>query len=346
MLSELPGDARFFDRSGPYSLAEVAAAARGTTDASERVLAGVAPLNSAGPGDVSFLTAPRFRDDLAATHAGAVLVHPSMVGHVPAGSAAIVVAATYEAWARVGALFHPEAAPPPGIDATARIAASARIDATASIGPFTRVAENAEIGAGCRIDAHVSIGRGVRVGPDSRIGSHVSVSHAIIGARVYLYPGVRIGQEGFSFARTRDGFLSVPQLGRVLIGDDVEIGANSTVDRGSVQDTVIGAGTRLDNLVQIAHNVRIGRHCVIVAQVGIAGSTVLEDYVEVGGQAAINGHVTIARRTRIGAQAGVISDTEEGAILLGSPAQPRGDFFRQVATLKRLARRRGADPAQ
>ena len=144
----------------------------------------------------------------------------------------------------------------------------------------------------------------------------------------------------FSFASTKAGFLSIPQLGRVVVEDDVEIGANTTIDRGSTRDTVIGAGSRLDNLVQIGHNVRLGRCCVIVAQVGIAGSTVLEDFVQVGGQAAMAGHLQIGQRAQIGAQAGVISDVAPGAILLGSPAQPRIEFFRQVALLKRMLRKK------
>jgi UDP-3-O-[3-hydroxymyristoyl] glucosamine N-acyltransferase len=161
-----------------------------------------------------------------------------------------------------------------------------------------------------------------------------------LGARVYVYPGARNGQEGFSFAATESGFLTVPHLGTVVLEDDVEVGANTTIDRGSTGDTVIGAGSRLDNLVQIGHNVRLGRCCVIVAQVGIAGSTVLEDFVQIGGQAAVAGHLRIGKGARIGAQAGVISDVPAGAALVGSPAQPRQQFFRQVATLKRLARRR------
>ena len=166
-----------------------------------------------------------------------------------------------------------------------------------------------------------------------------SLSHALLGDRVYIYPGARIGQEGFGFASVASGFLTVPQLGRVILEDDVEVGANTTIDRGSAQDTVIGAGSRLDNLVQIGHNVVLGRCCVIVAQVGISGSTVLEDFIRVGGQAAMAGHLRIGRGAQIGAQSGVISDVPAGAAVLGSPAQPKRDFFRQVATIRQLARR-------
>jgi UDP-3-O-[3-hydroxymyristoyl] glucosamine N-acyltransferase len=157
---------------------------------------------------------------------------------------------------------------------------------------------------------------------------------------VCVHPGARIGQEGFGFASIKSGFLTVPQLGRAIIEDDVEVGANTTIDRGSARDTVIGAGSRLDNLVQIGHNVVLGRCCVIVAQVGISGSTVLGDFVRVGGQAAMAGHLSIGQGAQIGAQAGVISDLPSGAIVLGSPAQPKQDFLRQVATLKQMVQRK------
>ena len=215
---------------------------------------------------------------------------------------------------------------------------TAHIDASAEIGPYVVVEAGAEIGAGCRIGPFVSIGRGVMLGADCRIGAHASLSHALLGARVYIYPGARIGQEGFSFAVTETGFLSIPQLGRVVIEDDVEVGANTTIDRGSTRDTIVGAGSRLDNLVQIGHNVRLGRCCVIVAQVGIAGSTILEDFVQVGGQAAMAGHCTSAEARRSVRRPGVISDVPPGAMLLGSPAQPRKEFFRQVAVLRRMVR--------
>jgi len=333
------GDTRFYARNGPYGLAEVAAAAGGTAARSDCVLTGIAPLQAAGPNEVSFLDNRRYASTLEKTGAGAVIVHPDMVGRVPPSTIPIVAAATYEGWARVAALFHPSPPPCPGIHPTAFVAPGAAVDLTTEIGAFSHVEEGAQIGRGCRIGPYVSIGKGVLLGEDCRVGAHASISHALLGARVYIYPGARIGQEGFSFARTTTGFLTIPQLGRVIIEDDVEVGANSTIDRGSVQDTVIGAGSRLDNLVQIGHNVRLGRCCVIVAQVGISGSTVLEDFVQVGGQAAMTGHLHVGQGAQIGAQAGVISNVPAGAILLGSPAQSRHEFFRQVATLKRLSRR-------
>jgi UDP-3-O-[3-hydroxymyristoyl] glucosamine N-acyltransferase len=212
------------------------------------------------------------------------------------------------------------------------------IDGSAEIGPLAVVSSRAEIGPRCRIGPAAILGDGVVLGADCRIGAHASLSHALVGDRVTVYPGARIGQDGFGFAITGDAFLNVPQIGRVVVEDDVEIGANTTIDRGSLQDTHIGAGSRLDNLVQIGHNVRLGRGCVIVSQVGISGSTILEDHVMVGGQAGLTGHLRIGRRARIGAQAGVMSDVPSGADVVGSPAQPAREFFRHLAVLRRLVR--------
>jgi UDP-3-O-[3-hydroxymyristoyl] glucosamine N-acyltransferase len=333
------GDARFFARTSPHALADIALAAKGTAPAIEKTFVGVAPLQSAGPDHVSFLDNRRYAFALKETAAGAVIVHPQMRDRVPHGTIAIVTVATYEGWARVAALFHPLPPPCPGIHPSAVIHQDAQVDPSAEIGAYAVVEAGAEIGSHCRIGSFVSIGAGVTLGRDCRIGAHASLSHALLGSRVYIYPGARIGQEGFSFATTKSGFLSIPQLGRVIVEDDVEVGANTTIDRGSTRDTIIGAGTRIDNLVQIGHNVRLGRCCVIVAQVGIAGSTILEDFVQVGGQAAMAGHLQIGEGSQIGAQAGVISDAPAGSVLLGSPAQPRKEFFRQVATLRRMARR-------
>jgi len=339
MIEATLGNLRFFRRSGPYPLAVVASAARGVADKVELLLEGVAPLQTAGPSEVSFLDNRRYASALDQTLAGAVIVHPDMVSRVPRTAVSIVTSEPYVAWARVAALFHPVPPPSPGVHPSAIIADGAHVDPSTEVGPLSVVEAGAEIGPACRIGPGAVIGSGVIVGRDCRIGAHVTLSHAVLGARVYVYPGARIGQEGFGFASTRDGFLSVPQLGRVIVQDDVEVGANTTIDRGSSQDTVIGAGSRLDNLVQIGHNVVLGRCCVIVAQVGISGSTVLEDFVRVGGQAGITGHLRIGRGAEIGAQAGVMSDLVPGAKVVGSPAWPIKDFFRQIAALRKMAKK-------
>ena len=342
------GDPRFFPQGGPRTLAVIAAAAGGTLAPGadpDRALLGVAPLQTAGPEEASFLDNRRYRDALAATRAGAVLLRPDLAAEVPDGTAAILLADPYAGWARVAALFHPAPPPVAGIHPSAVVDPSARVDPSAEIGPLVVIGARAEIGPGTIIGPGTTIGPGSVIGPDCRIGAQVGISHALIGARVGILPGTRIGQEGFGFAPTRQGFLPVPQLGRVVIGDDVDIGANCTIDRGSLRDTVIGAGTRLDNLVQVAHNVEIGRACVLVAQVGISGSTVLEDQVMIGGQAGMTGHLRIGRGAQIGAQAGVMADVPPGARMLGSPAQPAAAELRQVAMLHRMTARgrRGGD---
>lgn len=339
MIEATLGNPRFFHRSGPYSLAAVASAARGIADEVELLLEGLAPLQMAGPREVSFLDNRRYASELDQTLAGAVIVHPNMAARVPPTAMTIVTSEPYAAWARVAALFYPVPPPSPGIHPSAIVADGALIDPSAEVGPLSVIETGAEVGSGCRIGPGAIIGRGVIVGRDCRIGAHVSLSHALLGARVYVYPGARIGQEGFGFASTRDGFLSVPQLGRVILEDDVEVGANTTIDRGSSRDTVIGTGSRLDNLVQIGHNVVLGRCCVIVAQVGISGSTVLEDFVRVGGQAGLAGHLRIGQDAAIGAQAGIMSDLAPGAKVVGSPAWPMKEFFRQIAVLRKLAKK-------
>ena len=336
------GDARFFHRTGPHTLAAVAAAA-GAVSADERPLHGVAPLQLAGPEHVSFLDNRQYLPLLEATRAGAVLVHPNMADRVPAGTMPIVTAEPYLGWAKVAALFHPAPAAIPGVHPSAVIDPSARVDPSAEVGPLAVVGAEAEVGAACRIGPGAVIGAGVQMGPHCRVGALASISHAILGARVYVYPGARIGQEGFGFAVGPAGFVTVPQLGRVLLEDDVEVGANSTIDRGSTQDTVIGAGSRLDNLVQIGHNVRLGRCCIVVSQAGISGSTVLEDFVVVAAQAGLIGHLRIGAKARIGAQSGVMRNVEAGADVLGAPAIPVREFFRNVAVLRKLAARRPAD---
>jgi UDP-3-O-[3-hydroxymyristoyl] glucosamine N-acyltransferase len=201
------------------------------------------------------------------------------------------------------------------------------------------IGKGATIGRNCWIEANAVIGCGVVIGDNCRIGPGATVSHALIGNNVRLYPGVRVGQDGFGFAIDPAGFVKIPQLGRVMIEDDVEVGANSCIDRGAGPDTVIGRGTWIDNLVQIGHNVRIGRGCILVGQCGIAGSTVLEDYVVVAAQAGIAGHLHVGKGARIGAQAGVLRNLDAGGEYMGSPCLPMRQNMRQIALLKRLTSR-------
>ncbi len=347
MSDSLLGDPRFFERAGPYSLSDLAAPIQAELLRPElcegRRLIGVAPLQTAAPDQVSVLHNPKYADALEQTKAGVVIVKHTFGPRVPPSSTALLVADPHEAWARVALLFHPSPKPVPGVHPRAVVDPMAKVDATAEIGANAVIGARAEIGAGCQIGPGAVIGAGVVMGPGCRVGALASISHALLGARVYVYPGARIGQEGFGFAITKAGFLTVPQLGRVILHDDVEIGANSTVDRGASHDTVIGAGTRIDNLVQLGHNVQLGRSCLMAAQSGVSGSSVLGDFVQIGAQAGLTGHLAVGDKARIGAQAGVMSDVPADTAILGSPAMPLKEFFRNVAVLRRLARRNAGD---
>lgn len=338
-----PGDSRFFKRTGPHRLSVIAKAAnavlagQAASGGQDRLISGVAPLQTAGPEDVSFLDNRRYARALDGTRAGAVIVHPDFLRRVPATAVAIVTSEPYLGWARVTALFHPPVEANPGIHASAIVEGSAVIGPGAEIAAGAVIGGGAIIGQGSIIGPLAVIGEGVVVGRFCRIHAHVTLSHAVLGDHVVIYPGARIGQDGFGFAITQTGFVPVPQLGRVIIGDGAEIGANCTIDRGSAQDTVIGAGVHIDNLVQIGHNVQIGNGTVIVAQAGISGSTIIGEQVMIAAQAGLTGHLNIGKRARIGAQSGVMADVAAGAEVLGSPAQPSKLYLREVVTLRKLA---------
>ncbi len=337
MSASKPGDSRFFSKSGPHPLSAIAALVGADCVEPERMFAGVAPLQSAGPEDISFLDNRRYAELLAGTKAGAVIVHPDFAARAPAGTIPLVTSEPYVGWAKVSALFHPYPAASAGVHPSAIVDPAAVIDPSVEIGAGAVIGARAEIGAGTVVGPLTVIGAGVVIGRDCRIHAQVTVSHAILGNRVVLYPGARVGQDGFGFAVGKTGFTPVPQLGRVLIGDGAEIGANCCIDRGSAQDTVIGPGVHIDNLVQIAHNVSIGPASVIVAQVGISGSTAIGSQVMIAGQAGLIGHLNIGDGAQIGAQAGIMNDVPAGAKMMGYPAQPAKTYFRELVTLRRLA---------
>jgi UDP-3-O-[3-hydroxymyristoyl] glucosamine N-acyltransferase len=335
------GDPQFFQRTGPHSLAAVVDAAGAKAPPRRLMFRGVAPLGIAEAADVSFLDNRKYLAALEKTRAGAVIVDPDLADRVPASAVPVLTTEVYAAWARVATLFHPPPPTVPGVHPSAVIGGDVRIDPSAEVGALAVIGEGAVIGRRTRIGPLASIGANVTIGADCRVGSHASISHARVGDRVYVYPGARIGQEGFGFAVTDDGFITVPQLGLVILHDDVEIGANSTVDRGGMTDTVIGAGSRIDNLVQIGHGVQMGRCCVLAGMVGISGSTILEDFVQMGGQVGVSGHVHIGRGARIAAQAGIMQDVPAGGEMGGSPGQPVRFWMREVAWLRRMTRSQG-----
>ncbi|CAA7617054.1 UDP-3-O-(3-hydroxymyristoyl)glucosamine N-acyltransferase [Magnetospirillum sp. SS-4] len=337
-------DSRFFTVSGPFSLgrlADVAVAVPSAGADPETMFADVAPLETAGASDVSFLDNRKYVAAFQASKAGLCVVAPEMVDKAPAGMALLVSKDPYRSYARIAQAFYPVPAPDPWVAPTAWVDPDATIGEGCRIEPGAVIEAGAEVGPRCRIGANAVIGRGVRLGEDCIIGANATVSHALLGRRVNIYPGARIGQDGFGFAMGPEGHLKVPQLGRVVIGDNVEIGANATIDRGAGPDTVIGDGCMIDNLVQIGHNVQMGRGCVIVSQVGISGSTRLGDFVAAGGQAGLTGHLKIGSGARIAAQAGVMRDVGPGETVGGAPAVPMADWLRQSAILARMARKKG-----
>ncbi len=335
-------DLRFFSRSTPLSLEDIArlsGAKISEGSNSDFMIEDVAPLHSAGASDISFLDNIKYKEDFQKTKAGACFVSPKLADVAPKGVCLLLSDNPYKSYALTAQAFYPDEIPRGSdIAKSAHIHESAKLGRDCIIEAGCVISEGVEIGDKARIEPNVVIGKNVKIGLQCRIGSNATISHAIIGDYTRLYPGVRIGQDGFGFAIDLAGHVKVPQLGRVIIGDHVEIGANTTIDRGAGPDTVIGDGAWIDNLVQIAHNVQIGKGCVIVAQVGISGSSVVEDYAMLGGQVGVAGHLTIGKGARVAAQSGLMRDIPAGQEHMGSPAIPKRDYMKQVVALNRLIR--------
>jgi UDP-3-O-[3-hydroxymyristoyl] glucosamine N-acyltransferase len=314
-------------------------------DPLDRRICNIAPLDTAAASDISFLESTKYLDALAGTGAGALLIAPRLAAAAPPGLAVLETPHPYAAFVAVARKLFPNALRPTSLFGTsgcasaAQVHPTARLEAGVTVDPFAMIGPRAEIGSGTLIGAGAIIGPDVRIGRECAISAGVTVIHALLGDRVIVHPGVRIGQDGFGYLPSPRGHQKIPQTRRVIIQDDVEIGANTTIDRGATRDTIIGEGTKIDNLVQIGHNVSIGRHCVIVAQCGISGSTTVGDFVMMGGKAGISDHVTIGTGAQIGGGAGVISNVPAGARWGGFPAEPASDWKRGVAILRRLARR-------
>ncbi len=336
-------DTRFFPKPAPVSLAQLAArtgAELYDPASGDYIIEAVAALDVAGDSQISFLDNAKYRDQFRATKAGACIVHPDMVENAPSGVRLLLSKSPYKSYALAAQVLYPEVRPEAGISKLASVHPSAKIGSNVVIGDFVTIGEQAEIGEGCWIEPHAHVGSGVVLGAHCRIGVHACVTHSVFGHHVRVYTGARIGQDGFGFAIDPSGFVKVPQLGRVVIGDHVEIGANTTIDRGASGDTTIGSGTWIDNLVQIAHNVKIGRACILVAQSGVAGSTELGDFVVLAGQVGVAGHLKIGSMVKVAAQSGVTKNIPAKEEWMGYPAMPMKRYLRQAVLLNKMVERK------
>jgi len=337
----------FFKRPAPSSLQEIAALTESVLEDASRAtqtISGIAALDEAGPSHLVFYDNVRYAEHLAQTQAGACIVSPRFAPQVPPHVAVLRARKPFAAFVAAAQHFHAEALRPQsafgltGIAPSAVIHPGAHLEDDVVIDPLAVIGPGAEIGAGTVIGSGTVIGPGVRVGRDSSIGANCSLQHALVGDHVIIHPGCQIGQDGFGFTTSAGRHVKVPQTGRVVIQHDVEIGAGTAIDRGSLKDTVIGEGTKIDNQVQIGHNVSIGRHCLIAGQSGLSGSISLGDYVAFGARVGTNNHVRIGDGAQIAATSIVRGDVPPNARWGGVPAKPVREWFREVLAVERLGR--------
>jgi UDP-3-O-[3-hydroxymyristoyl] glucosamine N-acyltransferase len=339
----------FLRHSHGLTLAEIAAISGAALPASPpqtRRIVNVAPLDRAAPSELSFFDSKKYSSAAAATHAGACLTTAALAEYLPAHVVALTVLEPYRAFVMVTRELFPHSLRPSSLAKAGEVAGAhvdpnARLENDVTVEPGAVIGAGVEIGAGSVIGATAVIGAEVRIGRECSIGAGAVIANALVGDRVIIHPGCKIGQDGFGFVMSGKGHLKVPQVGRVIIQDDVEIGAGTTVDRGAIRDTVIGEGTKIDNLVQVGHNVSIGRHCVLVAQTGIAGSSTLEDFVVLAARVGVNTSVTIGEGAKIAGTGIVFGNVPAGARWGGTPAKPMNLWLREMTILTQLARGKG-----
>jgi UDP-3-O-[3-hydroxymyristoyl] glucosamine N-acyltransferase len=339
----------FFQTLRPVSVADIATrtSARVATEGGDgdALIYGVASIADAHPGDLTFYDNKCYADALARCRATACFLREADLELLPRGVIGLVADRPHQAMTETLAGLFPETMEPSslfgaaGVSPSAIVHPEARLEPGVIVDPGASIGPHAEIGSETVIGSHAVIGPHVKIGRGCRIGPHVSVTHSYIGNRVIIHPGARLGQDGFGFTPTHKGHMKAPQLARVIVQDDVEIGANTTIDRGALCDTIIGEGSKIDNLVQIGHNVTVGRGCLIAAQAGIAGSCQIGDFAQIGGQAAIAGRITIGEGAGVAAKSGVMRDIPPFARYGGAPARPLRRFLRGEALLARLSGR-------
>ncbi|MDO1559956.1 UDP-3-O-(3-hydroxymyristoyl)glucosamine N-acyltransferase [Brevundimonas sp. 2R-24] len=335
-------DPRFFQRraalDGP-SLAKLTGAA--VPEGAAVSVSGAATLDRAGPGDAAFLSDRRYRDRLARSQASYVFVREGDAGAIREGAIPLITPEPAVAWALTAAALHPGRL----FDGTEPVHGTAQLEDGVVLSPGAVVGPGARIGRGTVLEPNAVVGPGVCIGRDGRIGAGAVVGFALIGDRVTIGAGAVIGEAGFGVAAGRNGTVAMPQLGRVILQDDVSVGANTCIDRGAFEDTVVGEGTKIDNLCQIAHNVRIGRHCLIAAHTGLSGSVVVGDRAAFGGRAGVVDHMTVGDGAQIAAAAAVLRSVPAGEVWSGYPARPVRQFLRETAWLAKQAagKKKGGD---
>lgn len=337
-------DNRFFKASCSLNLGQLAEIAKASIikgKPDDGPFLGVATLNKATPDDVVAFYDKSLKSTLENIQAGVCITTEENIKFIKGNTKILAANDPKNALALIIRAFYVKEKPEPFISDKAYIAPSAKIGKGVRIEFGAYIAENVQIGDFCFVAPNAVIESGVILGDNCVVGANVSISHTIAGNNVVFYPGARIGQDGFGFIMNPQGHLKIPQIGRVIIGDNVEIGANTCIDRGAIDDTEIGEGTIIDNLVQIGHNNKLGKKCVIVSQVGIAGSCVLDDLVVAAGQAGLADHLHIGMGAQIAAQSGIMSDIPPGAKVMGSPAQPIKEYLRGIATIKKLTTKKG-----
>jgi UDP-3-O-[3-hydroxymyristoyl] glucosamine N-acyltransferase len=343
----------FFDLPPSSTLADIAALTKAhLVDASRagQQVRGLASLDEAGPRHLTFFDNLKYAGQLAATKAGACLVSARFEASVPAHVAVLRVAQPFREFVKVARELHGDALRPQSWFGHAGIAASAVIDPSAHledgvvVDPLAVIGPDVEIGAGTVIGSGVVIGPHVRIGRDCNVGANSSLQFVLVGNNVLIHPGCHIGQDGYGFVSGATGHIKVPQTGRVLIQNDVEIGAGTTIDRGSMRDTVVGEGTKIDNQVQIGHNVIVGRHCLMAAGVAIGGSVTIGDNVAFGAGVGLNNHITIGDGAQVTAMSGVKDDVPAGGRWGGFFAKPTKQWFREILTVERMVRDGASNP--
>jgi UDP-3-O-[3-hydroxymyristoyl] glucosamine N-acyltransferase len=343
----------FFQVTDGLSVADIAALTGAKPYAGadlNRRLTGIAPIDGAEPTDLAFINDNKFAGALTATKAGAVLTNERFAPHAPGHVAVLCADKPYDAFVMVARQLYRSALRPASVFGTVGIAPTASVHPTAELGdgvtvdPFAVIGPSAKVESGSLVGAHAVIGEGVRIGHDCAIGAHCTITHAHLGDRVIIHPGCHIGQDGFGYVSSAGGHVKIPQIGRVVMHDDVEIGSGTRIDRGGMRDTVIGEGTKIDNLCQIGHNCVIGKHCIIVAQSGLSGSVTIEDNVVLGPRTGIIPHITVGKGAITASRSTIYDNVPAGAVWGGFPAKPKMQWMREVLALQRLAGRGATKP--